>query len=87
MPTRNPVQRQPGPVWHARGQGFESPQLHPKVFTFDLGLSSRLGLTFSCVPGVFPAGAGFRAGLLADALFRAAGCVLRAVIWWSGPCR
>ena len=37
-----------------------------KVFTFDLRLSSRLGLTFPCAPGVFPAGAGFRAGCVVD---------------------
>src|SRR5487761_1192560 len=36
---------------HRGGQGFESPQLHPEVFTFHQGLCSRLGLTFSAAGG------------------------------------
>ena len=40
-----------------------------------------------CVPGVFPAGAGF--GLVAwlMLLFGAAGCVLCAVVWVIWVCR
>ena len=56
------------------------------IFTFDLRLSSRLGLTFSCVPGVSgpEPGSGLAAWLAR--LFGAPGGVLRAVFWviWAG---
>jgi hypothetical protein len=59
------AQRWPGPVWHARGQGFESPKLHVSAAQRHISILKMIFDFLHCTSCRWPLASGSGTGVLA----------------------